>query len=141
MAAFYGLLTGLGIIFLTVLLVKYFSTKLMAATILCAIAFIYVGFSLQGNTVSYIILVVLVAALFYFLALMGYTKSPALIGYGTLLHGVWDVFHHHGFIIKASIPDYWPLYCLVTDLVTGIYFVMYFTRRKKEDQLNNVFLK
>jgi hypothetical protein len=136
MAVFLGFLTAFGIILLTFLLVKYFSTKLMAATILCAIAFIYVGFSMQGNTVNYIILVVLVALLFYFLAILGYTKYPSLIGYGTLLHGVWDFFHHHALVINANIPDYWPLYCLVTDLITGIYFVLYFTRQKRRDQLN-----
>src|SRR3954462_3275835 len=96
--------TALFIILFNMLLSKYFSAKLIAATILCSIAFIYVGFPLKGNTVSSIILEVLVAVVFYLIAIIGYSRQNSLIAYGIVLHGIWDIFHHNAFLIKTDIP-------------------------------------
>ena len=87
--------TALVIIVITILLSKHFSAKLFAATILCSIAFIYVGFSLKENMVSSIVLEVLVAVVFYFMAIIGYSKHNSLISYGIVLHGIWDITHHN----------------------------------------------
>jgi hypothetical protein len=118
--------TAVALIILNILLSKYFSARLIAATILCSIAFIYVGFSLKGNTVSSIVLEVLVAVVFYFIALIGYSRYNYLIAYGIVLHGIWDIFHHNALLIKTDIPSYWPVYCLVTDILTGFYFFIVF---------------
>src|SRR4051794_23039320 len=118
--------TALFIIMFNILLSKYFSTKLVAATVLCSIAFIYVGFSLKGNTVSSIVLEVLVAVVFYVIALIGYSRHNSFIAYGIVLHGIWDIFHHHALLIKTDIPYYWPAYCLVTDIIVGFYFFIVF---------------
>ena len=122
--------TAVGIIILNILLSKHFSAPLIAATILCSIAFIYVGFSLKGNTISSIVVEVLVAVVFYFIALIGYSKYNYLIAYGIVLHGIWDIFHHHALLIKTDIPSYWPVYCLVTDILTGLYFFIVFKAQK-----------
>jgi hypothetical protein len=122
--------TAVVIIILNILLSKRFSAQLIAATILCSIAFIYVGFSLKGNTVSSIVLEVLVAVVFYFIALIGYSRYNYLIAFGIVLHGIWDIFHHHALLIKTDIPSYWPVYCLVTDILTGFYFFMVFKAQK-----------
>ena len=121
-----AVVTAVGIIILNILLSKHFSTPLIAATILCSIAFIYVGFSLKGNTVSSIVLEVLAAVVFYFIALIGYSRYNYLIAYGIVLHGIWDIFHHHALLIKTDIPPYWPEYCLVTDILTGFYYFIVF---------------
>jgi len=122
--------TAVVLIILNILLSKHFSAPLIAATILCSIAFIYVGFSLKGNTISSIVVEVLVAVVFYFIALIGYSKYNYLIAYGIVLHGIWDIFHHHALLIKTDIPSYWPVYCLVTDIITGIYFFLVFKAQK-----------
>jgi|SRR4051812_34509021 hypothetical protein len=122
--------TAVAIIIINILLSKRFSAPLIAATILCSIAFIYVGFSLKGNTVSSIVLEVLVAVVFYFIALIGYSKYNYLIAYGIVLHGIWDIFHHHALLIKTDIPHYWPVYCLVTDILTGLYFFIVFRTQR-----------
>jgi len=122
--------TAVVLIILNILLSKHFSAPLIAATILCSIAFIYVGFSLKGNTISSIVVEVLVAVVFYFIALIGYSKYNYLIAYGIVLHGIWDIFHHHALLIKTDIPSYWPVYCLVTDILTGIYFFLVFKAQK-----------
>ena len=122
--------TSLFIIMFNMLLSKYFSARLIAATILCSIAFIYVGFSLKGNMVSSIVLEVLVAVVFYFIALIGYSRYNYLIAYGIVLHGIWDIFHHNALLIGTDIPSYWPVYCLVTDIITGFYFFIVFKAQK-----------
>lgn len=124
--------TALFIILFTKLVSKHFSAKLVAATNLCSIAFIYVGYSLKGNTVNSIVLEVLVAVAFYVIAIIGYAKHNALIAYGIVLHGIWDIAHHHAVLIKTDIPDYWPAYCLVTDIIIGIYFFILFRTQKNQ---------
>ena len=69
-----GLVTAVVIIILSRMLSKYFATKLIAATILMGITFIYVGFSLKGDLVGLTVLEVAVALILYFLAIIGYTK-------------------------------------------------------------------
>ncbi len=125
-----AIVTALILIILNMLLSKHFSAPLIAATILCSIAFIYVGFSLKGNTVSTIVLEVLVAVVFYFIAVIGYSRYNALIAFGIVLHGIWDIFHHNALLIKTDIPSYWPSYCLVTDVIIGIYFFIVFRKQK-----------
>lgn len=126
-----GILAAVVIIIITRLVSKFFSTRLMAATILVAIAFIYVGFSLKNNSVSSIILEITVALALYFLALIGYTRNNSLIAYGIIFHGVWDIFHHNGWLVKTDVPGYWPSFCFVIDIIDGVYFLFVF-RQKKE---------
>ena len=118
-------ITGFVILF-TRLLSQYYSSRFAAATILCSIAFIYVGFSLKGNTVSASILEVLVAVAFYLIAVIGYSKNSSLIAYGIVLHGIWDLLHHKASIVKTDIPHYYPIFCLTVDVLLGLYFFFVF---------------
>jgi len=118
------------VIMVTTLLSKHFSEKLIAASVLCSIAFIYVGFSLMGNSVNSILLEVSVAIFFYFLAIIGYSKNNFLIAYGIVLHGIWDLLHQNGSLIKTNIPDYYPLFCLSVDIILGVYFLWVFKRTR-----------
>jgi len=125
-----GIFTAFAIIILSRVLSKYFTTKLIAATILVAIAFIYVGFSLKDNPVNLIVLEIGVALILYFLAIIGYTRNSLLIAYGIILHGLWDIFHHKGFLIGTDIPYYWPSFCFIIDIIDGLYFLIIFKRQK-----------
>jgi len=127
-----GIITAVVIIILALILSEYFSIKLFASTNLVAIAFIYVGFSLKGNSVSSIILEAGVALVFYFLALIGYKQNGSLIAYGIILHGVWDIFHHNGVLIKTDVPGYWPWFCLIVDIIDGVFFIFIFRNQKGE---------
>jgi hypothetical protein len=128
-----GVITSIIIIILTRALSAFFSTRLIATTILVAIAFIYVGFSLQTNLISSIVLETSVALFFYFLALTGCMKNSLLIAYGIMLHGVWDVLHHKG-LVATSIPGYWPSFCLVVDVITGLYIFLVYKAHKNTSQ-------
>src|SRR3954447_1563405 len=130
--------TAVVIIILNILLSKHFSTRLIAATILCSIAFIYVGFSLKGNTLNSIVLEVSVALVFYFMAVIGYSKKNSLIAYGIVLHGIWDILHSKALWIRTDIPDYWPFYCLIVDVICGIYFFYVLKAANRDNKLNKI---
>lgn len=125
-----GLIVAVLIIILSRLLSRFFTTRLFSATILVAIAFIYVGFSLKDNPTRLIILESGIALVFYFLAIIGYTRNSFLIATGIILHGVWDIFHHNGFPVSTDIPGYWPSFCLTVDIIDGVYFLILFKRQK-----------
>ena len=125
-----GIVVGVLIIILTQVLFKYFTYKLIATTILVAIAFIYVGFALKGNPVRLIILEVVVALFLYFLAIIGYTRNNILIAYGIILHGIWDIFHHNGWLVETNVAGYWPSFCFIVDIIDGLYFLVIFKRLK-----------
>ena len=128
-----GIVTAVICILLSQMFAKYFPTKLMAATLLVAIAFIYVGFSLKENPINLIILEVAVALGLYFLAIVGYTRNSLLIAYGILFHGVWDIFHHKGLPIQTAIPGYWPTFCFVVDVIDGLFFLFVFKAQKRHN--------
>jgi hypothetical protein len=125
-----GIIAAVVIIILSQVLSRYFTVRLFAATVLVAIAFIYVGFSLKGNPVHLIISEVSFALVLYFLAIIGYTRNSLLVAYGIILHGLWDIFHHNGFLIGTDIPDYWPSFCFIIDIIDGLYFLILFKKEK-----------
>jgi hypothetical protein len=131
-----GIIVAVLCILLTQVLSKYFTTKLIAATILVAIAFIYVGYSLKENPIRSIIVEVGVALVFYFLAIIGYTRNNLLIAWGILLHGVWDIFHHKGSLIQTEIPRYWPVFCLIVDVIDGLFFLFLFKAQKLRNRVS-----
>ncbi|WP_018611719.1 DUF6010 family protein [Segetibacter koreensis] len=119
------------VIVFTRLLSKQVTARLVAATSLCSIAFIYVGFSLKGNPVSSILLEILVAIVFYLIAVIGYSKNNLLIAYGISLHGIWDILHHKAAFVTTDVPAYYPLFCFIVDVLLGVYFFLVFRRPKK----------
>ncbi|HET9432245.1 MAG TPA: DUF6010 family protein [Chitinophagaceae bacterium] len=127
----WGVVTAVAIIIIAQGLSRYITIKLFATTNLVAIAFIYLGFSLKGNPVSSIILESGIALMFYFLALIGYTRNSLLIAYGIILHGAWDILHHNRILIGTDIPSYWPTFCLAIDIIDGLYFLIIFKRKAK----------
>jgi hypothetical protein len=129
-----GIIVAVVIIILSRVLSNYITIKLLATTLLVAIVFIYVGFALKDNPVSLIILEVAVALIFYFLAAICYTRNSLLIAFGIILHGVWDIFHHKGLLIKTDIPAYWPSFCFIVDIIDGLYF-LYILKTEKRFKL------
>jgi hypothetical protein len=123
-----AIVTAFIVITATILLSGHASAKLIAATILCSIAFIYVGYSLKGNTITSIALEITVALIFYFIAVVGFVRNNAFIAGGILLHGVWDILHHIPLLITTVIPDFWPAYCLAIDIILSVYFFLKFRK-------------
>jgi hypothetical protein len=131
-----GIVAAIAIIIISRLLSKYVTVKLFAAAVLVAIAFIYVGFSLKENPVDLIILEVAMALLLFFVAIVGYIRNNSWIAYGIIFHGLWDLFHHNGYLISTDIPDYWPTFCSIIDVIDGIYFLIIFKKKAGSLSLN-----
>lgn len=125
-----GIIAAFTLILVYQVLSKYFTAKLLAATTLVGIAFIYVGFSLKENPALLIVLEVGFALALYFVAIIGYAQNSMLIAFGILLHGIWDIFHHNGLPIQTNVPGYWPTFCFIIDIIDGIYFVYIFRVQK-----------
>jgi hypothetical protein len=125
-----GIVAAVVIIIISQVLSKYFTAKLIATTILVAIAFIYVGFSLKNNPVGSIILESGTAIMFYFLAIIGYKRNNLLLAYGIIIHGIWDIVHHNSLLVGTNIPAYWPTFCFIVDIIDGVYFLIVFKRQK-----------
>jgi len=130
-----GIAAAVIIIILAQILSRYFELRIIATTILVAIAFIYVGYALKDNRVSSIVLESTFAMALYFLAIIGDKKNKLLIAYGIILHGIWDIFHHNGFLIGTDVPVYWPSFCFIIDIIDGIYFYIVFKRQRDMDSL------
>jgi uncharacterized membrane protein (UPF0136 family) len=124
-----GVVIALVVILLSRVLSGFFSIRLIGATILVAIAFIYVGFSLKDNPAGLIVLEVIVALAFYLTAIIGFTRNNLLIAYGILLHGAWDILHHNGMAVGTNIPTYYPSFCFIVDIIDGIYFLFIFKKQ------------
>jgi len=124
-----GIGAGILYIFIVLLLRKYFMPKLLAATTLVAIAFIYVGFSLKDNPANLIALEVAFALALFFVAIIGYTRYNLLIAYGIVIHGLWDILHHNGIPIQTDIPGYWPTFCFLIDIIDGVFFIFLFRKQ------------
>jgi len=123
-----GVIAAFIIIVLGQLLRKMVDPALMVSACLVAIAFIYVGFSLEDNRPSIIVSESALALVFYFMAMIGYTNKSALAAVGIILHGVWDACHHHAWAVSTTVPAYWPTFCCTVDIIDGVYF--YFLLKK-----------
>ena len=131
-----GIITAIVIIIISRYKPLYLTQKLFAATILVAIAFIYVGFSLKENQVMCIVLESGFALLLYVIAIIGYTKNNSLLAYGIIIHGIWDILHHNNLFVTTNVPGYWPLYCFVIDIIDGIYFLVIFKSQKMTESFD-----
>ena len=86
-------------------------------TVLIVIAAYYVLFAviaLQGILVE-----VTFAAIFVVMAVIGYQFRPWLVGFGLILHGVFDAGHPI-WLANSGVPDWWPGFCLGVDVILGV---------------------
>lgn len=126
-----GIGTAIVLAVLVQLLSKFFSLKLLAATTLVAIGFIYTGFSLKDNPTELICLEIFASLVFYFLAIIGYRNNNNLLAFGIMLHGAWDIIHHNALLVPTDIPEYWASFCFIIDIIDGIYFLFAFRHEKQ----------
>lgn len=91
------------------------------ALLLSSIGAIYIGFGLLDSFPKNTALEVIIAALFFCIAIAGYLVSPVITGVGFLMHGIWD-FLHHSKIITTVVPKWYPPFCAVYDWVLAACF-------------------
>jgi hypothetical protein len=90
---------------------------------LAAIGAVYAGFGLMDGRTGVAALEVFVATGFMIVALAGLWLAPMLVGFGLVLHGLWDLAHgpHR---ITTRIPGWYPAFCAAYDFAfAGVFFV------------------
>lgn len=110
-----GLITTTAIIAFAEIFSKI-DLKFYASLNLAAIPFIYIGFSIDPQS---LILTVPGAVFFLTFAYWGYKKNYILIVAGLALHGLWDVFFPH---VSSVAPHGYDLFCITIDMLLALYF-------------------
>jgi len=110
-AGLIGLLTGVLIVLIPVCFKRLDKVFFYGLT-LCAIGFLYVGFTWKDTTG--LIINCQQAVFFLFLAYYGMKNGPLILAIGYFLHGCWDIAY--GFLSTSNlIPPHYDIFCLVAD--------------------------
>jgi hypothetical protein len=123
-ASLIGISLGL-VVILTIKLLKHLDEKTMYGLILAVIGALYVGFTWMD--IRTVIVCILQALLFLFIACYGIKKSTLWLAGGYFLHGVWDLMFS---LIPFTnlIPPHYDLFCLCIDFTMGIYLIVLYYR-------------
>jgi hypothetical protein len=108
---------------LTILVFRYLqprSEQRLYAIALIIAALIYIGFSLQGKNLSWVLVEVGGTVLFTAIAVGGLILSPWFLVLGWIAHPVWDVMLYRG-DATLFVPKWYPIACLSYDLVMAVY--------------------
>ena len=96
------------------------------AVYLLSAALIYVGFAaFNGASAQWVQIELAGLAAFGFVALLGASRWPLLIGIGWLVHSLWDQALHPGGS-PGYVPAWYPPACLGFDLYVGVALVVRF---------------
>ncbi len=90
--------------------------KFYASLNLAAIPFIYIGFSIEPDSLA---LTIPSALFFLFLTYWGYKKNYMLIVAGLALHGIWDVLFP---LVSTVAPHGYDVFCITIDALLAVYF-------------------
>lgn len=120
-AAIIGISLGFVVIFLFEIL-KQFDKRIIYGLILTGIGFLYVGFVWTNR--QDLIINIMQAVLFLFIAYYGTQKNIYLLAAGFFLHGCWDIMYPF-WRNPGLIPPHYDLFCLTIDFVMGIYILVF----------------
>lgn len=90
--------------------------KFFASLNLAVIPFIYIGFSIDPQS---LMLTIPGAAFFLFFAYWGYKRLYILIVAGLALHGLWDILFPY---VSAVAPPGYDIFCITIDVLLALYF-------------------
>lgn len=65
---------------------------------------------------------------------VGVRQSAVVVGMFWLLHGLYDLVHGR-LIANAGVPDWYPIFCFVVDVVIGSY-LLWLSRRVPDANLH-----
>jgi hypothetical protein len=99
-------------------------------TILIVIGFYYVLFAVMGASTRTLIIESIVAGVFVLFAVVGFKGNYWLVVAAFVSHGVFD-FVRHFFINNPGVPQWWPGFCLASDVVFGAWLVVLIITRRQ----------
>jgi hypothetical protein len=97
-------------------------------TVLMVIAAYYVLFAVMGGSYGALVVEIIVAAVFFAVAITGFWKSLWIVAAGLIAHGFLDLLHPR-LIHNPEVPEWWPGFCLVVDLTLGVWLGVLATKR------------
>jgi len=92
-------------------------------TVLFVIASYYVLFAVMGASGRTLVSEIVVASVFFLLAVVGFKTTLWVVAAATVGHGVFD-FAHHSFIENPGVPHWWPGFCLAIDVSLGAFLAV-----------------
>jgi len=87
---------------------------------LMVIATYYILFAAMAGTTGTLARESLPAALFIFLAVLGFKKTPWIVVAALAAHGIFDSVHA-SLIENPGVPLWWPGFCLTFDVVAAAF--------------------
>lgn len=123
-----GITGALILVLLTVVLIQVLpgerALDLLSAVLVAASA-VYIGAALAGDDRSTLALELTAGIAFMAVALLGRWYAAAVLAWGYLAHGAWDVLHHRG-IAGAHTGRVFPVLCWVYDWAIAVVILVRF---------------
>ena len=99
-------------------------------TVLIVVGSYYVLFAAMVASRRTIVVESVVAGIFLLFAVFGFKRNLWFVVVALIGHGMFD-FVHHFFIDNPGVPQWWPGFCLASDVVFGAWVaVLIITRRQ-----------
>jgi hypothetical protein len=92
-------------------------------TVLIVIASYYVLFAAMGANQRTLVVEIIVASGFLLLAVIGFKRSLWFAVAAIVGHGFFD-FVHHRIIDNPGMPEWWPGFCLIFDVIVGVWLAV-----------------
>ena len=97
-------------------------------TVLIVISSYYSLFAVMGASTRTLIIESIVAGIFVLFAVLGFKGNYWLVVAALMGHGIFD-FVRHFFIDNPGVPQWWPGFCLASDVVFAAWVAMLLMRR------------
>jgi hypothetical protein len=104
------------------------ATRVFYPAMAIVVATYYILFAVMGNSRQALAWELLMAGVFFVLAVVGFRKNLWLIVAALAGHGVFDFFHHL-LIQNPGVPVWWPGFCLSFDVLAAAFLVILLLRR------------
>ena len=114
-------LTGVGLavaVCVFAALVKFDRERVFYPTLMIVIASYYILFAVMSPSRQPLAAELLIAAVFFALAVAGFNKNLWLVVAALVGHGVLDLVHHR-VIQNPGVPVWWPGFCSSFDVLAG----------------------
>jgi len=110
--------------------VGFDSDRAFYPTVLIVIASYYALFAVMGASTRTLIIESIVAGVFVLFAVVGFKGNYWLVIAAFVGHGVFDLVRHF-FIDNPGVPQWWPGFCLASDVVFGAWLAVLMIRRRQ----------
>jgi hypothetical protein len=98
-------------------------------TVAFVVATFYVLFAVMGAQRRTLMIEILIASGFFLIAALGFRRNLWLVAAALVGHGIFD-FVRSGLISNPGVPQWWPGFCGVFDVIFGGWLAVLLLQRK-----------